>query len=190
MKSLIKRYIKEYFPSQDNDWFNLVKSKRTLLEQIETATLSLNFEGVMHGHQRRVGHERLKKYAQALLSENNIERIKKAVRSRNFHNVYLVFEEETKNHYMVSSLTAYDVAQRICSIYGIDPEFVYLHTGTTEGAKNLGIKTRGKECLEMKDLPVWLTSSLGPADIENFLCIYKEDFLRSKSARETRKKPC
>lgn len=91
---------------------------------------------------------------------------------------------------MVSSLTAYDVAHRICSVYGIEPEFIYLHTGTTEGAKNLGIDTRGKKYLDLKELPDWLTSSLGPADIENFLCIYKDDFNNSKLSRKNRNRVC
>ncbi|MEO5602155.1 MAG: hypothetical protein ABIR06_14645 [Cyclobacteriaceae bacterium] len=77
---------------------------------------------------------------------------------------------------MVSDLTTYDSTQRICSAFDIEPEFVYLHNGTTAGAKNLGIKVRGKEYLQLSELPGWLTSSLGPADIENFLCIYKDDF--------------
>lgn len=190
MKKLVKKYVKDYFPSHDNEWFDLVKSKRTLQEQIETAALSKNNEGIMHGHQRRVGEKRLKKYAQALLSDETVDRVKKAIKSGVFHNVYLILKYETRNHYMVSSLTAYDVAQRICSVYGIEPEFIYLHTGTTEGAKNLGINTRGKEYFELKELPVWLSSSLGPADIENFLCIYKDDLFPAKSVREIRKKSC
>ncbi|MEO5602154.1 MAG: hypothetical protein ABIR06_14640 [Cyclobacteriaceae bacterium] len=40
-KSLIKQYIKDYFPSHDNAWFVLVKSKRTLTDQIETAVCRL-----------------------------------------------------------------------------------------------------------------------------------------------------
>ncbi len=182
MKSLIGKYIKNYYPSHDNDWFDLVQSKKTLADQIETAVLSLNSDGLMHGHQRRVGLERLQKYAQALLSEENVDRIRKGLRTRKFHNVYTVFKEETKNHYMVSDLTAYDVAQRICSASGIEPEFVYLHTGTTMGAKNLGINVRGKKYLQMNELPGWITSSLSAADVENFLCIYKEEFLSPSSS--------
>jgi hypothetical protein len=176
MKAMIRKYLKDYLPSDDTEWFKLVDSKRTLPDQIETAVLSLDFNGRMHGHQRRVGGARLKKYAQAMLSQHHIDLIKKALRSKNFHAVYLVFKEETKHHYMVSTLTAYDVTQRICHVYGIEPEFVYLHTGTTEGARNLNIKTGGKEYLQSKEVPAWLSSSLAPADIENFLCIYKDEF--------------
>ena len=185
MKKLIKRYLKEYFPYSDNDWFDLVKSKKSFADQVQTAVLSLNSKGIMHGHQRRVGLARLKKYSQALLSEESLEKIRKALRTRNFHSVYLVFKEETKDHYMVSDLTAYDVTQRLCSAYGIEPEFVYLHTGTTVGAKNLGIDVRGKEYLEVIELPSWLTSSLSPADIENFLCIYKDDFVSGQSKNKS-----
>lgn len=185
MKALIRKYLKEYYPSHDNDWFDLVKSKKTLADQIETAVLSLNSEGLMRGHQRRVGKHRLKNYAQALLSEESIDRTRKALRSRNFHFVYPVFKEETRNHYLVSDLTAYDTAQRICSAYGIEPEFVYLHTGTTVGARNLGIAIRGKQYLKKHELPDWLTSSLSPADIENFMCIYKDHCLSGLRKNET-----
>lgn len=160
MKSLVKEYIKYYFPSHDSDWFEVVKSKRNLHEQIEAAALSLNSKGVMHGHQRRVGLARLKKYAASLLSTNNVDRIKTALRTGEFHNVYTIFKDETKNHYMVSSLTAYDVAQRLCFAHGLEPAYIYLHTGTATGVKNLNIRRRGKKYLEMSELPQWLTVSL------------------------------
>jgi hypothetical protein len=181
MKSLIREYLRDYFPSNDNDWFDLVKSKKTLTEQIETAVLSLNSEGKMHGHQRRVGLRRLKAYAESLLSTENVDRLRKALRTKRFHNVYSILRDETKNHYMVSSLTAYDVAQRLCGAYGIEPEFIYLHTGTTVGAKILNIKISGKEYLQMNDLPSWISSTLTAADVENFLCIYKDRFVDSRT---------
>lgn len=179
VKHLIRDYLRDYFPGNDTEWVEVVRSSKTFAEQIEAAVMSLNSDGLMHGHQRRIGRKRLQLFLQAMLAPKNIDAVRKALRTKLFDNVYKVFKSETLNHYMVSDLTAYDITQRICAVHMIEPEFIYLHTGTTVGAKNLGLDVKGKKYLLIAEIPAWISSSLGPADIENFLCIYKDDFLRS-----------
>lgn len=180
MRALVKEYVKYYVFGNDLKWESFVRSKRRISDQIETAILSVDTNGIMHGHQRRVGSKRLKRYAEAMLLEEMIVKIKKAILTGDFHAVYLLFKDETENHYMVSKLTAYDATQRLCSAHDILPEYIYLHAGTTVGAKNLGINTKGKEYLALGDIPKWISSELGANHIENFLCIYKASFLSKR----------
>lgn len=83
----------------------------------------------------------------------------------------------------IGELTEYDIALRIGACYGIYPQKVYLHAGTREGAKRIGIKTYKRKYLEISELPKWL-QVVEPHLIEDFLCICKdclsEDSLKSK----------
>lgn len=76
----------------------------------------------------------------------------------------------------IGPLTVYDVATRIGAHLQLEPEKVYLHSGTREGARALGLGARRKT-LEPADLPVELRR-LSAREIEDCLCIYK-DYLGS-----------
>ena len=70
----------------------------------------------------------------------------------------------------------YDTALRIGAKLGVAPVRVYLHTGTREGAKRLGIETKGVSALWPSELPEALRE-LEPYEVEDVLCIYKDKFL-------------
>lgn len=72
-------------------------------------------------------------------------------------------------------LYCYDVAHRIGLHLGIHPEVIYLHTGTREGAKALGINVTGREHIAVTELPKPL-QVLSAGDAEDVLCIYKSWF--------------
>jgi hypothetical protein len=59
---------------------------------------------------------------------------------------------------------------------GISPDAVYLHTGTLDGARALGL-ARGGGKLAVSALPSPL-NRLSPAQAEDVLCIYKADLKR------------
>jgi hypothetical protein len=67
----------------------------------------------------------------------------------------------------------YDTAHRIGSKLRLSPECVYLHAGTAEGARFLGIDTK-EEFIPKVSLPIEL-QKLEPHEIEDLLCIYKEE---------------
>ena len=60
---------------------------------------------------------------------------------------------------------------------GLAPERVYLHAGTREGARALGLG-RGRDALDLDELPGEF-GSLTPAEAEDCLCIYKEAIRRA-----------
>ena len=70
----------------------------------------------------------------------------------------------------IGQLYTYDTALRIGFALGIEPTLVYLHAGTRQGARAIGVKSSKK--VELQDLPVALRK-LAPHEIENFLCIFK-----------------
>jgi hypothetical protein len=73
----------------------------------------------------------------------------------------------------VGELMVYDTALRIGAIVGVEPDRVYLHRGTRQGARALGLATGGN-VLFMDQLPPQLRR-LKPREVEDLLCIYKAD---------------
>lgn len=73
----------------------------------------------------------------------------------------------------IGVLTIYDTATMIGCPINVYPEVIYLHAGTADGAKALGIlgQTATKEqFVEVCDA----FDKLEPIQIEDFLCIYKK----------------
>jgi hypothetical protein len=71
----------------------------------------------------------------------------------------------------IGALMIYDIAHRIGAYFGKAPSLVYLHQGTKEGAAILGFNC---ETLDPAVLPAPF-SKLTPAEIEDCLCIYKDE---------------
>jgi hypothetical protein len=72
----------------------------------------------------------------------------------------------------IGPLTVYDVATRIGAHLHLEPEKVYLHSGTEKGARALGLGARRKT-LEPAELPVEF-GRLTAREIEDCLCLYKD----------------
>lgn len=126
---------------------------------------------VVHDHQRRVGRRRLSYFAARLVAE--LDALDSA---RSFPDILKVVEVVAGRIRGIGALTCYDVAHRIGWYKGISPDAVYLHTGTLEGARALGLETRSGK-IHVTALPRPL-SRLTPAQAEDVLCIYKRDLRR------------
>jgi hypothetical protein len=74
----------------------------------------------------------------------------------------------------------YDTALRIGPFLGLEPEHVYLHRGTREGARQVTPKWR-QLTLEVTDLPEAFRT-LRPHEIEDCLCVYKAQHASSARA--------
>src|SRR5207237_10549851 len=72
----------------------------------------------------------------------------------------------------LAELYSYDAALQIGAKLDLKPDVVYLHRGTRDGARNLGLPFR-KATLDVGCLRREL-SLLVPYEIEDFLCIYKD----------------
>jgi hypothetical protein len=71
----------------------------------------------------------------------------------------------------IGELTVYDTALRIGAHFGLEPERVYVHAGTREGARALGFENR-RTTIDMNELPEPL-QRLSAREAEDMLCIYK-----------------
>jgi hypothetical protein len=69
----------------------------------------------------------------------------------------------------IGDLAVCDISLRIGPRFGLAPELVYLHRGTTDGAKVLGLRWRGSS-LPMSDLPKQLQVRTA-REAEDVLCI-------------------
>ena len=77
----------------------------------------------------------------------------------------------------IGKTTFYDTAHRIGLYRQIIPDKIYLHAGTKEGARQLLGPLGNKKYLLMSEMPPeFQRPDLTPAELEDILCIYKDEF--------------
>jgi hypothetical protein len=128
------------------------------------AALSELEDGKMHRHQYLVGRARCAEASSILL--RNVERLRAC---SSFQGLHDRIQEFCLPIHGIGVLYCYDVAHRIGQWLNLEPEKGYLHRGTRDGAKYLGLNT-SKGALEMRELPTEL-QRLTPAEVEDFLCV-------------------
>lgn len=103
------------------------------------------------------------------LIEGKLEELKHI---NDFDELYKVVKTEADKFYGIGRLTTYDTATCIGFERGVYPKDVYLHAGAAEGAKALGI--RGTKVSKTQFGAICKAFDvLEPAQIEDFLCIFK-----------------
>jgi|SRR6185437_5545027 len=152
----------------------------SLSAAIRRAALCKTKDGKRHQHQRRIPGELLEDVEARLQSIR-----RKLSNAKNFAVLHDFIENEIGELKGIGELTAYDIAHRIGASLRKSPTLVYLHRGTREGAAILGFRGR---TLDSAMLPAAF-SRLTPAEIEDCLCIYKNE-LRSEANRPRRKAGC
>jgi len=88
-----------------------------------------------------------------------------------FHELHTLLSDLLSPVPGLGELYVYDTALRLGTYVGLAPDFVYLHAGTREGARALGLG-RGRAYLELHDLPGPLRA-LSVDEVESFFCFYK-----------------
>lgn len=89
-----------------------------------------------YDHQRRIPRTSL----EAVLTRLRRAQLKGC---RSFHELLSVVHDETSDVPAIGELTVYDTALRIGAHLGLEPEEAYLHCGTRQGARALGLDTQG-----------------------------------------------
>jgi hypothetical protein len=110
------------------------------------------------------------------LAESLAAQRKAIAAARSFPALLEIVEGAAARTKGVGALTCYDVAHRIGGYKGISPDAVYLHAGTLDGARALGL-ANGVRKIAVSALPSPL-NRLPPAQAEDLLCIYKDDLRR------------
>lgn len=142
---------------------------KTTLVIRAAATARFN-DNKKHSHQNKIKNELLMKFGHDLvLDVHNIER------ASNFPELMRIIEGNKVKG--IGQLAIYDTAHRIGAnpAFNLEPDKVYLHSGTKIGARRLLKRTRLPKFL-MKTQFDPLMHSLKNSEIEDILCIYKDDF--------------
>jgi hypothetical protein len=189
LEATIRMYREEYR-------FDTLKQLRsfahepTLQSAVKRASLAMRPDGKRYGHQRRLSRGVLTK----MLGRLSPAKLKG---SSSFHELHESVEEAIGRIRGVGKLTVYDTALRIGAKLRLKPDHVYLHSGTREGARALGLNWRAP-FLHRRELPPTLRRI--PAwEVEDLLCIFKDAFGRSnhlnqacdtRGTRKTRGRIC
>ncbi len=137
----------------------------SLAAAIEVAALCKMPNGKRHPHQYRIRGRALAEARRRLLAGD-------MANARTFDELHELVAAAVRGVWKKAELTIYDIAHRIGAHLGLAPERVYLHRGTRDGARELGLG-RGRAWLELHELPREF-HRLTPAEAEDCLCIYKD----------------
>lgn len=138
-------------------------------EVIACAALAKRRDGKRHNHQRRIPRVALNESLERLMLVR--PELKSA---KTFAEIHSVVERTILSIYKIGELTVYDTALRIAAWRQLHPKVVYLHAGTREGARALGLNVR-RPFIPVAELPAALRK-LSAHEIEDVLCIYKDLF--------------
>jgi hypothetical protein len=92
--------------------------------------------------------------------------------AKTFEELHSILSEVGNGLHGIGPLTIYDTATRIGAFLELEPDRVYLHAGTRDGARALGLVQR--DSLSPSNLPKPFRR-LSPSEIEDCLCIYKRE---------------
>lgn len=127
---VVSAYIRDHRDAgQDERRFYAMQS--SLADAVEAAALSELPDGKRHPHQRRIPGRVLRQAATALTNASF------AVAT--FDELHEVVRTTIGPLRGIGELAVYDVAYRIGAHLGLEPDKVYLHAGTREGARALDL---------------------------------------------------
>lgn len=146
------------------------RSPSSLSDAISRAALSTDWRSTddrvrRHSHQRRIPALVLRRVERELLAA--VPFIRACTSFENLHELIALRLAPIRG---AGELLVYDIAQRIGIFRKLEPEVVYLHAGTRQGAKELGI--RGK-VVSRRELAAEFRS-LSPSELEDLFCNYKD----------------
>lgn len=146
-----------------------VKNQPTLEKAIEEAVFARKLDRKRHDHQRRIKRISMRQKCQDLL-----RRVRDFKAAKSFA---IVFDLVNENHVPgFAEMSVYDTAHRIGAYLALEPERVYLHCGTRDGARALRLDVSAG-VLEMNQLPKELRR-LKPHLVEDFLCVCMDQLAR------------
>lgn len=128
-------------------------------------------DGKRHGHHRRRTQETLFEV------ESVLQKCAEQMRAcEMFHDLHELIYREIRPIDGVGPLLVYDAAISIGAHLGLNPDRIYLHSGTAKGAKAI-LGTRGRKTINRSEIPSAFLR-LRCYEIEDCLCIYKDDLAR------------
>jgi len=172
ISTIINVYIRKFRPLTVEE-LNFYREQSSLRPVIERAALAINSKGKRQAHQRRLSRSTLDEAQKLLLA--NIEPIE---RVKDFDELIHLIEVLLYSVTGIGELYIYDTSLRIGAWLKLFPEKIYLHAGTREGARALGISRKAKT-IEPGSLPIEF-QKLEPYEIEDVLCIFKDILIKER----------
>lgn len=147
-----------------NDELTAFRNEPSLKAALERAGMAKRPDGKRYDHQRRL--------PAVVLRAATAELLRAPLTAANdFNDLHRRVKNAIISIRGVGELMIYDTSLRVGAKLGILPERVYLHSGTRQGARALGLNWRA-EYLEVRECPREF-HVLAPHEIEDCLCIYK-----------------
>jgi hypothetical protein len=170
---VVASYINDYRASAKAETAHFA-ALGSLVAAIEKAALCLLPDGKRHPHQWRIPRRVLEQAERKLQT-----RVQALNRAADFEEIHDIVSSEIGSIHGIGPLTVYDVAHRIGGFLGAPPKLVYLHAGTRLGAAVFGLRGTA---IRSGELPTPF-SRLTAAEIEDCLCIYRDELLEGTSSR-------
>lgn len=152
---------------QEIAWFQKQPSLRAT---IEAAARAIDGRGRRYSHQYRIRRESIRHATAALLAAKD-----HIARADSFDALHVLIAGQLREVAGIGELYLYDTAFRIGAYLRLLPTRVYLHAGTRDGARALGLEYR-RQTLEMSEVPAELRHRQ-PHEVEDILCIFKDRFV-------------
>jgi hypothetical protein len=179
LDEIVGDYIREYRDDAGEEMRDF-ETERSPAAAVRRAALSQRRNGKRHPHQRRIPIALLGQ------AEERLQVVRPGLaKAADFATLHRMVQEEIGRIKGIGELTVYDIAHRIGAHFGRAPRLVYLHAGTRTGALALNIKG---DSFDPAILPEAF-SRLSPAEIEDCLCIYKDE-LNGSSRNRRRGSAC
>ena len=159
-------YIEHHRPRAARELEYFSRVLRSDEEAVSRAALAQLPNGNRHPHQRRIPRAALEESRDRLL-----ENLPQLRASANFDDLFELINALIRPIPKVGELTVYDTALRIGARLGLEPEKVYVHAGTRDGAHALGF-AGDRHAIELDELPAPIRR-LTAREAEDLLCIYK-----------------
>lgn len=149
------------------DELKYFKLQPSLQETIEMAALAKLPSGKKHPHQHRIPQSALEKARDRLLGVDLKE-------CSNFTELIGIVDATIRPIKGIGELAVYDTTLRIGAYLNMEPDVIYLHRGTRDGTNAIGLNGK-QHTIRVNELP-FPFQKLSPREIEDCLCIYKNNF--------------
>lgn len=168
LNAIVDHYIR-HCRAQARAEMRFFEIQRSAFQAIRKAALCLLPSGKRHPHQRRIPKALLE------LAETRLQAAgEHLAAARDFELLHEIVKREIGSVRGIGALMVYDISHRIGVHFGKTPARVYLHAGTKKGAAVFGLSG---DSVDPRNLPAPF-SRLTAAEIEDCLCIYKDELLR------------
>jgi len=176
MKAIVADYIARHREKAERE-LRYFRIQRTLEKAVSLAALARKPNGKRFPHQRRLPESVLKQVERKLVGAVALIR-----RTRSFAELHGLVDQTIRPIFGVGELMVYDTALRIGARLGLEPQEVFLHSGTRVGARRLGLDG-SRRSLPLAAFPAQLRR-LPAQEIEDILCIYKDRLGKTSRRRQ------